>query len=449
MANLKQPSLFPASWKTEVYLKEDHELIQITELIDWDELILLAMNCRSAKVKKEVGPQPRYRELLGAVVLMSLKGFDYRQAEDMIAHYAPARYLCDLMDSTWQPDHVTIFDFTKMLGPEGMSSINKTILKQAQGLGFLDSTELMSDTTAQEAKIPYPTEVGLMSDFVNKVKKNLSKTGKAFRGVKEKIKEVAKKVKGMVRSYHLFCKSKEEKAKTAKKMFYTIEEVQNELTSVFQDFKSRGSKASEELQRLQEVMSTLMPQIKHFIDTGFVASKKIIHLNMPELYSIVRGKAGKKTEFGLKWGISRIGGGFVNGFLMNEAKHASDVQFCKDAVTEHMKIFGEAPEMYGFDRGGYSKANVKKIEKLGVKHVGVAPKGKTEWSVSKKRENYIKRERAQVEGVIGTVKTQNYGFNKPNARSVSAMESCGHRSIIAFNLRKMMKINQTLLPQEI
>ena len=54
------------------------------------------------KSKKEVGPQPKYRELMGAVVLMSLKKFDYRQAEDMIAHYAPARYMCDLMDSTWE-----------------------------------------------------------------------------------------------------------------------------------------------------------------------------------------------------------------------------------------------------------------------------------------------------------------------------------------------------------
>lgn len=41
--------------------------------------------------------------------------------------------------------------------------------------------------------------------------------------------------------------------------------------------------------------------------------EKIIHLQMNELYSIVRGKAGKSVEFGLKWGINRIDG-FVMGF---------------------------------------------------------------------------------------------------------------------------------------
>ena len=218
MANLNQLSLLSQSKVAEVYLKEDHELVHITDLMDWDKLILIGMNARS-KVKKEVGPQPKYRELMGAVVLMSLKKFDYRQAEDMIAHYAPARYMCDLMDSTWQPDHVTIFDFTKMLGPKGMEAINREVLMLAKDIGFLDPKELMSDTTAQEAKIPYPTEVGLMSDFVGRVKKQLGKAGKVFTKVKLKVKEVLKKVKGLVRSYHLFSKDKKSKIKNFKETF--------------------------------------------------------------------------------------------------------------------------------------------------------------------------------------------------------------------------------------
>jgi hypothetical protein len=48
MANYKQMSLLSPGKATEVHLREDHELIQITDLLDWDELILLAMSCRSA-----------------------------------------------------------------------------------------------------------------------------------------------------------------------------------------------------------------------------------------------------------------------------------------------------------------------------------------------------------------------------------------------------------------
>ncbi len=155
----------------------------------------------------------------------------------------------------------------------------------------------------------------------------------------------------------------------------------------------------------------------------------------------------KKTEFGIKWGINRIGGGFVSGFVMGSCKHASDTKFCHHAVLEHIKAFGEVPETYGFDRGGYSEGNIKKMKKLGVKNIGIAPKGKAQWEISKAKQKYVKPERAQVEGVIGTIKSDKYRFNKPGARSITAMESCGHRAILGFNLIKLMKENQNLLLQ--
>ena len=51
---------------------------------------------------------------------------------------APARYLCDLMDSDVGLDHVTIFDFTKMLGDVGIAQINHSILSKAQILRIMN-----------------------------------------------------------------------------------------------------------------------------------------------------------------------------------------------------------------------------------------------------------------------------------------------------------------------
>ena len=91
------------------------------------------------------------------------------------------------------------------------------------------------------------------------------------------------------------------------------------------------------------------------------------------------------------------------------------------------------------DRGGDSASNVKRAKKLGVKHVGIAPKGKKSWSVSERMANRIRRERAQVEGSIGTIKSARYGFNRPNARSKAAMARCGHKAILGFNMRKLTR----------
>jgi IS5 family transposase len=425
--------------QADIRIKENHELLRLTKLIQWPEMIEMAMNIRASKVKSLVGPEPHYRELLGAVALMSVRQITYRQAEDLIAHYAPARYLCNLMDSSWNPDHITIFEFTQMLGPEGLDTLNRQFLVYAERVGMLDSSKLMSDTTAQEAMIPYPNEVGLMKRFSDLVVGGLRKVGGKFLKIKGKTKELAGKVKALVRYSHLFAKGKEAKAKVGKKIHHQVKAIQKLLQDCLSEGRAVHGKASRELERLTGVMEKLLPQIRYFLETGFVASQKIIHLQMSELYSIVRGKAGKSVEFGLKWGISRIDG-FVLGFLLDNKGNASDKKFCLQAIKEHSALFGEAPDIYGFDRGGYSKVNIKKAKKLGVKHVGIAPAGKADWAVSDRMSEKIKRERAQVEGTIGSVKSKKYGFNKPNVKSTPAMEMSGHRSLLGFNLCKALRI---------
>jgi hypothetical protein len=343
------------------------------------------------------------------------------------------------MDSDLYLDHVTIFDFTKMLGDAGMAQINESVLLKAKECGFLDPTKLMSDTTAQEAMIPYPTEVGLMSRFGQLVQRAVGRLGGKFRAAKDGVKEQVQKIKELVRSSHLFAKGKEQKAKVGRKIYHTVKALHAELAALLTTGSKLTSKSGEELARLVDLMDKLLPQIFYFLKTGFVANKKIIHLQMAELYSIVRGKAGKNVEFGLKWAINRIGDGFLQGFLLAGGRHASDQKFCLESIKHHQRTFGEAPKTFGFDRGGYSAANVKKAKKLGVKNVGIAPTGKAGWAVSENMRKKIVRERAQVEGCIGTIKSSRYGFNKPNAKSTLAMVQCGQRAILGFNMRKLTR----------
>jgi hypothetical protein len=444
MANARQVHIFDTQpQQAMITIRENHELMMLSDMLPWIELIDMAASVRATKIKGVSGRQPHYRELLGAVALMGVRNITYRQAEDLIAHYAPARYLCGLMDTSWQPDHITIFEFTQMLGDEGMRAINAQVLLQAQGLGILDPTRLMSDTTAQESMTPYPTEVGLMKRYADLVTRNLKGVGGKMNSIKRRAKEIGKKLGGLVRNSHLFARGKEAKQKVGKKIYHTAKELQKLVKDTIAQGRQLTSKSGVELQRLNELMDRLFPQILHFLKTGFVASGKIIHLQVPELYSIVRGKAGKSVEFGIKWGVNLVDG-FAQGFVMDEVKNASDQKFCIQSIEEHADVFGEVPKVLGFDRGGYSKANIGRAKKVGVEQVGIAPKGKAGWAVSKKQAERIRRERAQVEGLIGNLKSKKYGFNKPNAKSVQAMQTYGHRSILGFNMLKMIrKLNTT------
>lgn len=261
MANPRQIGFFdgPQLKQTNIFIRESHDLVRLTDMMMWSELIEIAFNIRESKVKTPSGPQPHYRELLGAVVLMAVRQITYRQAEDLIAHYAPARYLCGLMDSTWQPDHVAIFDFVQMLGPGGMAEITKVVLRYAEKIGILDATSLMSDTTAQEAMIPYPTEVGLMKRFTDLVGKNLKHVGTKFAKAKEVYKDMASTVKGLVRKSHLFAKTKEQKRKIGKKLYHTVKRLQDALQEALTAGQQVRAKSSVELARLCKVMTNLFP----------------------------------------------------------------------------------------------------------------------------------------------------------------------------------------------
>jgi hypothetical protein len=78
------------------------------------------------------------------------------------------------------------------------------------------------------------------------------------------------------------------------------------------------------------------------------------------------------------------------------------------------------------------------LKQLGVRAVGLAPRGKAKWQVAGKAKDKLVSERAQVEGGIGSLKSHKYGFTKPAAKSASAMAVCGQRSVLGFNLNKLM-----------
>ena len=186
-------------------------------------------------------------------------------------------------------------------------------------------------------------------------------------------------------------------------------------------------------------MTKLLPQIRYWIKTGFVAPNKIVSLHMPEVYSIVRGKTGKNVEFGLNWGITRLRGGFLLATLAKDKKELVDTRFAVRAVRDHKALFGAPPRDYAYDRGAWSASTVQQLREEGVKYIGRAPNGRAAWLVSGATKDRLVSERAQVEGGIGTIKCAKYGFSKPAARSVQAMGVCGQRAVLGFNLTKLSK----------
>jgi IS5 family transposase len=430
----------------------DHPLALLARTIDWTELEERAQRIRRKKLKNAAGAKPHLRALTGAMVLGAGRSMSYRVAEDQIRHYAPARVLCGLTETDWTPDHNTIAGFAQQLGAEGMQLFNEYSVELAVQEKLAEPSVMVADTTAQEAAIPHPNEMGLMASFITAVGAASPKAGEALQQFATEEAEQLKEAKQKVREYRLFAKketaeeTKQAKSKIISEMASLVEGLQGKLGKALEvattqagKLRKYGKVAHAKLVGLHETMKTLLPQIRHWLETGRVAANKIINLHIPELYSIVRGKAGKAVEFGLKWGVRRIRGGYVL-LTMASCRHdLLDTDYAVKAVDEHIAFFGKPPQSYAYDRGGWSTKNVKELKERGVEEVGLAPRGKANWQVSEEVKKKLVNERSQVEGCIGAIKNPRYGFNRPRARSVEMMGFCGHRAAFGHNLNKLVR----------
>ena len=443
-----QAELFARSTRPVIVIEDNHRLVRMTQEIDWTALELLVEEIRRSKLKNAAGRPPHLRALIGAVALRATHQMSYRDTEDQIRHYAPARYLCGLTETEWTPDANTVQDFEELMGEDGMKRINEYVVKEAVKAKLADPTCLVADTTAQEAAIPYPNEMGLMATFLSAVAAASTKACGALKAFGSAMAEKFREGKKRLREYRLFAKKKTKSArvKLMREMAALVRSVHGHLGKALDAAEPHKNRlagyarvAHAKAKHLRETMTKLLPQIRYWIRTGFVAANKVVSLHIQQLYSVVRGKVDKTVEFGLQWGISRLKGGFLLATVGANRRAVQDTKFAVTAVDDHIALFGKPPKSYAYDRGGYSAKNITTLKRKGVTHVGLAPRGRAPWAVDGAVRERLVNERAQVEGGIGTIKHRRYGFNRPPARSAAMMGMCGQRAVLGHNLNKLLR----------
>jgi len=340
-------------------------------------------------------------------------------------------------------DHSNIARAYTALGKDGVDEINALILHVARDLGFADISILSSDTTAQELPIGYPNEPGILGGLAQRCGRALVKLKtRAVLGVEAALTQV-QTILRTVKEHHPFAKSRAAKRQVLTRLLTEVGQlvVQTRpiVTRLGQSRDRVTQRATATLGAMHEVAKRLIPQIVQWITTGVVAQGKIVHVGVTQARALVRHKAGKEVEFGLPYLLSRLGGGYVFGTLIRGVVDESKMPL--QALAGYRAIFGAhaTPALLVYDRGGYATATVRALTKEGVKEIGIQPKGHGAWHVAEAVRETVRSERGKTEGIIGTLKTDTYGFNKPKERLWQTLEMAGSRSILSFNLNKLMR----------
>jgi hypothetical protein len=431
-----------------MHVLSEHPLLVLKRRLDWPAIREVILNrLRLAGRNVDHGPgQPLDVELyVPLLVLQLITNKSSREMEAYLAENAPARVFVDWEHNARMQvrDHSNIARIMESLGEEGIKELNALIVRHAVALGFGDTRTLSADTTAQELPIGYPHEAGILKGLAERCSRALEKLkGSGKRGLK-KAQELCQTIVYKAKEYHLFAKTEERKDAILRSMVRQTRQLLWEAEVVSARFSKDTtrvvSSASGQLDKMASVGRQLLPQILYWLKTGTVAKGKILHAGLTNARAIVRNKVGKKVEFGLQYLVCAIGGGYLLAELID--KPTGETKMPMKALAAYQSVFTEEviPELFVYDRGGSSEDNRKKLKRAGVKKVGIQPKGKAPWLVHGKDRKTVTKERAMMEGRIGSLKSDKYKFNKPKDRKTSTVRASGQRAVVSFNLNKLMR----------
>jgi hypothetical protein len=431
-----------------IYVSDDHPLLQLKRTLNWEAIrAVMVKHWRKAGKNVDGGPGlpwpvDLYTPLL---VLMSVKTLNTRQTEKDLEENVVSRLFLDLEDqlSPQVRDHSNIARAQDTLGVEGWREVNELLVGQATQLGFGQPEILSSDTTVQEPAIGYPHEAGILNGVAQRVYRGLVKLkGKGSRAI-ESGKEKAKEIFKTVKEYHLFAKSQEKKDELLNHLVEQTQQLMADSREVIKQVGRRGGRVRQsvvvKLKQMVEVSGALLPQILQWLQTKVVATGKILHAGITNARAIVKNKAGKRVEFGLKWLINRIEGGYVFG---REVEARADERAMPiEAMKDYKRVFGAeaTPKMSVYDRGGSAPKTIAELKKQGVEKVGIQPRGKARWCVAEEDQTEVRSQRGKTEGVIGTLKSRKYNFNRRQERSNTTLIAAGQRVMVCLNLNKLMR----------
>jgi len=432
----------------QVYVAHNHPLLQLKRALPWEALCeVMTRPWRRAGKNTDGHPGLPWDVALYVplIVLMLVKHLNSREMEAYVAENVVARVFIGRQDDPHPQirDHANIARAYAALGQEGVEEVNALILHVAKDLGFADIRLLSSDTTAQELPIGYPNEPGILRGLAQRCGRALAQLKtRAVVGVDTALAQVQTILK-TVKEHHLFAKSPAAKRQVLTRLLTEVGQLIVQTRPMIVSLKQRHDHVTQRaiatLCAMHEVAKRLIPQIVQWITTGVVAPGKILHAGLPQARALVRHKAGKKVEFGLPYLLSRLGGGYLFGTLIRGVVDESKMPL--QALAGYRAIFGTqaTPRLVVYDRGGYARATLRSLAHEGVQAIGIQPKGHGAWLVAEAVRETVRSERGKTEGIIGTLKTDKYGFNKPKERLWQTLEMAGPRSILSFNLNKLMR----------
>ena len=301
--------------------------------------------------------------------------------------------------------------------------------------------KLIIDATVTEQAIRFPTDLGLLNE-AREISETLIDTLYPTSGLKKKPRTYRRKAR---KAYLSLAKQKNPLKKKRRKaikqqlqfLARNFGHIDNLLNLVADESTALTAHQRRQYWIIQEVYRQ---QKEMLLNREQRCDHRIVSISQPHVRPIVRGKTGKKVEFGAKLGVSLTGNGIahVDNLDWNAYHEGHDLP---TQVENYRKRHGCYPEVVLADQIYGSRENRKYLKKHNIRYAGKAlgrPKKETSENRNELREGRRQRkaeyqQRIPIEGKFGQGKN-GYRLSYIRARTQSTSEAWIRSIFLVMNL---------------
>lgn len=365
--------------------------------------------------ESEEGRESRYTsdEILRALVVMFIEQDSYR---DVVVRIEDSEFLRNF---SMLGLYKVMMDFTFMskaysaLSPETWKAMNDALGQYAHDEGKISGDDFRVDTTAYETNIHYPTDSSLLWDSFRVLARVLKALQQAYPELGLKHRYHVSKVKKLAyfisRNGGSKNKSKQRKVKTT---YRTLIERVRWIVDVSKEARVKSALAfleALELEHFEPLVERVIDQAERRIFQGEVVPRdeKLYSLFEEHTEMLIRGKAGKRVEFGHMVLIGQTKEKFISHYRAMRQR-VEDKDLLPGALDAHRALFGHGPKLLAADKGFYESVKQLVALEKEIETVSICKKGKrtVEQEAREHAEDFQdgQRFRAGVEGSISVLK---------------------------------------------
>ena len=448
--------------------------VKLSRLIPWDEFSKAYDKNMSPGMGRPAKPA---RLVIGAVIIKHKLCLSDQETVDQIMENPYLQYFVGFNSfQTEAPFVPSLFvDIRRRMGDEMFEQFNQSIVNLLEGNSSPkiktkksykeDSREpasssqssnvqpekntepetnkgkLIIDATVAEQAIRFPTDFGLLNE-AREISETLIDTLYPLSGLKKKPRTYRRKAR---KAYLALAKQKnplkKQRRKAIKQQLQFLKRnfghIENLLNLVVDENTALTERQRRQYWIIQEVFRQ---QEEMFRNRERRCDHRIVSIIQPHIRPIVRGKAGKKVEFGAKLGVSLTSNGIahVDNLDWNSYHEGHDLP---TQVENYKKRYGCYPEVVLADQIYGSRKNRDHLNKYNIRFAGKAlgrPKKETDKNrrqirEEKRRRKAEYRERIPVEGKFGQGKN-GYRLNYIRSRTQVTSEAWIRSIFLVMNL---------------